>query len=290
MFPPELEDIKSLVDRELDHRLPPADRDPVSLHQAMRYSVLGGGKRLRPALVLLACRACGGNDEDALPAACAVEFIHTYSLVHDDLPAMDNDDMRRGKPSCHKKFGEAIAILAGDALLTLAFEVTAPFPAIAGELAFGAGASGMIEGQAADLEAEGMQEKFPADELRNMVEHIHIRKTAALIRASVRMGAIAANTPNEKLSALTRYGECLGLAFQIADDILDMTGSREAMGKAVGKDTQKGKLVHPAVFGLEESRKRALELSEEAVESLEIFGDEAAPLRALAEFVVERTS
>lgn len=289
MLPLEIEEIRALIDRELGRYLPPAGREPRTIHEAMRYSVFAGGKRLRPALVLLACRACGGDDKDALPAACAAEMIHTYSLVHDDLPAMDDDDMRRGKPSCHKKFGEAAAILAGDALLTLAFEVTAPLPEIALEFAAGAGTDGMIGGQIADLEAEGIG-ALPAGQLEEVIERIHTRKTAALIRAGVRAGGIAAKAQDDEMTALTRYGECLGLAFQITDDILDMTGSEEAMGKAVRKDIQRGKLVHPAVFGLEESRRRARGLVSEAEESLSIFGDRGKILRALAKFVIDRTS
>lgn len=287
---PEIEEIRTLVDGELDRCLPPADTEPRMIHQAMRYSVFAGGKRLRPALVLLACRACGGADGEALPAACAVELIHTYSLIHDDLPAMDDDDMRRGKPSCHKKFGEAAAILAGDALLTFAFEIAAQDPAISAELAAGAGTAGMIGGQAADLEAEGSSERCSSGELKKTIERIHMYKTAALFRASVRAGAIASGASHSQLSAITRYSECLGLAFQITDDILDITGSQEAMGKAVRKDIQRGKLVHPAVFGLEESRKRAGELVAEADESLKVFGDKGETLSALAKFVVERTS
>ena len=171
---PEIEEIRTLVDGELDRCLPSADTEPCMIHQAMRYSVFAGGKRLRPALVLLACRACGGADGDALPAACAVELIHTYSLIHDDLPAMDDDDMRRGKPSCHKKFGEAAAILAGDALLTFAFEIAAQDPAISAELAAGAGTAGMIGGQAADLEAEGSSERCSSGELKKTIERIHM--------------------------------------------------------------------------------------------------------------------
>ncbi len=287
---PEIEEIRTLIDGELDRCLPPADTEPRTIHQAMRHSVFAGGKRLRPALVLLTCRACGGTDGNALPAACAVELIHTYSLIHDDLPAMDNDDMRRGKPSCHKKFGEAAAILAGDALLTFAFEIASQYPAISRELAVGAGTAGMIGGQAADLEAEGSGEKCSSEELKKTIERIHMYKTAALFRASVRAGAIAGDASDSELSAITRYGECLGLAFQITDDILDITGTQEAMGKAVRKDLQHGKLVHPTVFGLEKSRERALGLVEEADASLKIFGDNAQTLNALARFVVERTS
>lgn len=287
---PEIEEIRTLIDGELDRCLPPADIEPCTIHQAMRYSVLAGGKRLRPALVLLACRACGGADNNALPAACAVELIHTYSLIHDDLPAMDDDDMRRGKPSCHKKFGEAAAILAGDALLTFAFEIIAQSPTISRELAIGAGTAGMIGGQAADLEAEDSDQKCSSEELKKTIERIHMYKTAALFRASVRAGAIAGAASDSELSAITRYGECLGLAFQITDDILDITGTQEAMGKAVRKDLQHGKLVHPAVFGLEKSRERARELVAEAGDSLKVFGNKAQTLSALAGFVIERTS
>ena len=289
MISPEFEDIRELVDKELGRHLPGADQPPCSLHGAMRYSVFAGGKRLRPALVLLASRACDGEDAAALPAACAIELVHTYSLIHDDLPAMDDDDLRRGKPTCHKQYGEAVAILAGDALLTLAFELVAPMPGAAKELAGAAGSLGMIAGQVADMEAEGAVDRCDEpDELKKKVEYIHRHKTAALIRAATRMGALAASAGSAQLSALSRYGECLGLAFQVTDDILDMTGTEEEMGKAVGKDIVRGKLVHPLAFGMDESRDRAEALVVSAKEAVELFLDRAEPLRALADFVLKR--
>ncbi len=290
MSVPALSQIRTIVDTELDRILPPANTDPVTLHEAMRYTVLAGGKRLRPALTILSCRACGGRDEDSMAAACAVELIHTYSLIHDDLPSMDDDDLRRGKPSCHRQFGEAMAILAGDALLTFAFEIVASVPGAAAELARGAGASGMIAGQVADLEAEGTADRLSRDELRTRIEFIHERKTAALITASVRAGAICAAASEEQTNALTTYGQCLGLAFQITDDILDITGSAEELGKASGKDLVRGKLVHPAIFGIEQSTLRARELVSRARDSLGVFGEEADPLREITDFVVNRTS
>jgi geranylgeranyl diphosphate synthase type II len=288
--PTELEDVRELVDKELDSSLPSADAEPRILHDAIRYSVFAGGKRLRPALVILASRACGGQDNDAMPAACAVECIHTYSLIHDDLPAMDNDDLRRGRPTSHKRFGEAVAILAGDALLTFAFELVSDTPSIVRELAFASGTAGMIAGQVADMEAEGLSRSLPPAELQNRVEYIHRHKTAALIRASLRMGALSAGASDDRLSALTGYGEYLGLAFQIIDDILDVTGTEEDMGKAVGKDIQRGKLIHPAAFGLKVSRERASNLIRNATASLEEFGEKAGPLRSLAAFVGNRSS
>jgi len=287
---PEFEDIRELVDQELGRRLPAADQRPCSLHGAMRYSVFAGGKRLRPALVLLASRICEGDDETALPAACAIELVHTYSLIHDDLPPMDDDDLRRGKPTCHKQYGEAVAILAGDALLTLAFELVAPMPAAARQLAVAAGSLGMIAGQVADMEAEGAIDRCGPEELKKKVEYIHRHKTAALIRAATRMGALAAKAGSAQLAALSRYGECLGLAFQVTDDILDMTGTEKQMGKAVGKDIARGKLVHPLAFGMEESRARAENLIVSAKEALELFLDRAEPLRALADFVLKRNT
>jgi geranylgeranyl diphosphate synthase type II len=285
----EFEEIRTLVDQELERFLPALDQPPCSLHEAMRYSVFAGGKRLRPALVLLSNRACVGDEDAALPAACALELVHTYSLIHDDLPAMDDDDLRRGKPTCHKQFGEAVAILAGDALLTLAFELVAPMPAAAKELAGAAGSLGMIAGQVADMEAEGAADTCSPEELKKKVEYIHRHKTAALIRAAARMGAVLASAGSAQLAALSRYGECLGLAFQVTDDILDMTGTEERMGKAVGKDIRRGKLVHPLAFGLEESKAKAKDLIVSAKEALELFLDKAEPLNLLADFVLTRS-
>ena len=284
------------VEEALGRWLPPEEEPPRELHAAMRYAVLGGGKRLRPILLAAAADACGGEPDRALPAAVAVELVHCYSLVHDDLPAMDDDDLRRGRPTCHRVFGEAVAVLAGDALLTLAFEVLARAYGADGESAGGglastlvlelaraAGHAGMVAGQAADILSEGRQ---PSEEL---LRYIHGHKTGALIRASVRMGALVARASEAEVSALGHYGECVGLTFQIADDILDVTSSPEELGKATQKDLARGKLTYPALVGLAQARRAARRLSEEAVASLQGFGPEAGLLVALAHFVTRRT-
>jgi geranylgeranyl diphosphate synthase type II len=248
---------------------------PAPLREAMAYSLLAGGKRLRPVLTLLACDALGGKIESALPAACALEMVHTYSLIHDDLPAMDDDDLRRGRPTCHKQFGEALAILAGDALLTLAFEVIAKEtkpPEVAAlccaDLASAAGAVGMVGGQVADLEGE----KLCADpNFLPTVEHlesIHRRKTGRLLTCGLVMGARIAGADHSTQIALETYGKCVGLAFQIADDLLDVTGSQVKMGKGVRKDQDHGKLTYPALLGIDESHKRAEELIRTACEAI----------------------
>ena len=280
------------VEAVLDRLLTAPDEPSRDIYEAMRYMALGAGKRLRPALVLLAAEACGGSAEEALPAAAAVEMIHTYSLIHDDLPAMDNDDLRRGRPSCHKAFGEAMAILAGDALLTEAFRVLAVEVAdaarsrrLAGELARAAGASGMVGGQVADLKAELNRS---ADE--QILSLIHRRKTGCLIEASVAMGAISAGAGEHYERSLRQYGLHLGLAFQIADDVLDVTSTAEELGKTPGKDVAAGKATYPAVVGLDAARARADELAAEAVAHLARFGEAAGTLRELARFVVERRS
>ena len=289
---------KGLVDGFLDKAAPKADIMPASLHRSMRYSLEAGGKRVRPVLALAAAEAILGDSAADRPgllaAACSLEFIHTYSLVHDDLPAMDDDDFRRGKPTNHKVFGEAVAILAGDALLTHAFELLAS-PAFTGgmdpearlaiinELAQASGSMGMVGGQVVDIESEGQ-----ADVDFATLEYIHTHKTGALIRASVRIGAIAAGASPAQLEALTRYGTDVGLAFQIADDILDITGTIEEIGKDVGSDVARGKKTYPAFVGLEESRLRAKELSGAAVRALEVFGPSALPLKEIAEYIVSR--
>jgi len=280
---------RRLVDSALRRRLPAEDERPQALHKAMRYAVLGKGKRLRPILALVSAEACGGEAAQALPAAVAVELVHCYSLVHDDLPAMDDDDLRRGRPTCHKVFGEAMAILAGDALLTLAFEVltqqveeAALSATLVSELARAAGHGGMVGGQAADILAEGLE---PSPE---SLDYIHSHKTGALISASVRMGALSVGAAQQSLQALTTYGQRVGLAFQIADDCLDVTSSAQELGKATQKDMDRGKLTYPALVGLEEARHAARRLAEEAVASLEGFGPEAKLLRELARFVVGR--
>ncbi len=280
-----------LVEEALERLLPPEDEFPAGLYRAMRYSIFAGGKRLRPVLVLASAEAVGGSLHDAMNTACAFECVHTYSLIHDDLPAMDNDDMRRGMPTCHKAFGEATAILAGDALLTIAFEMVADSPVtdkerllmVVKELAHAAGCMGMIKGQALDMEAEGTEElSFP------LVEDIHIHKTGALITSSVRCGAIIGGADNPALEHLTEYGHSIGLAFQIMDDILDVEGSEEEMGKKVGSDEKNKKATYPALMGTGESKRLATELVERAVNSLSTLDERAEPLRALARFIVER--
>ena len=283
---------RRLVDAALERWLPEQGPCPPKIHEAMRYSVFAGGKRLRPLLALLACEAVGGRPEDALPAAAALEMIHTYSLIHDDLPAMDDDDYRRGRLTCHKVYGEAIAILAGDALLTQAFQVLADssgaeIPAsrrvhIVAEIAEAAGSLGMVGGQAMDILAEGQQID------RATLLYLHTHKTGCLIRSSIRSGAIAGGAAGAKLDALTRYGERLGLAFQIVDDILDIEGSTEEMGKTAGSDLRKGKATYPGVVGMEVSRREAAGLLQEAKEALRPLGEGGAVLVALADFVGRR--
>ena len=278
------------VNRGLAALLVKEEDYPQSLHKAMHYSLFAGGKRLRPALVLASAEAVGAGASEALNFACALECIHTYSLIHDDLPAIDNDDLRRGRPTCHKVFGEATAILAGDALLTAAFELAAGtvsadkgavIMAIA-ELAKAAGSTGMIGGQVVDIESEGKEVPFP------VLEYIHIHKTGELILASVRCGAIIGGATVEELESLTRYGRAAGLAFQIADDILDVEGSSVEMGKATGGDELRGKATYPSLIGLDESKNRAAELAEMAVEALSGFDEKAEPLRAVARYMVTR--
>ena len=257
----------------------------------MRYSLFAGGKRLRPILCLAATEACRGNIDDALPLACALECIHTYSLVHDDLPSMDNDDLRRGRPTCHKVFGDGIAILAGDALLTIAFEIvsrTKPArryntSALLREISVAAGSQKLIAGQVADLEAEGKDVK------RDQLKFIHENKTAAILKSSVRLGAMSANADARKLSAITRFGQRLGLAFQIIDDILDVTQTSEVLGKSAGKDLAAKKATYPAVIGLEESRAEARQLTRQAHNALSVFSrSDAEPLHMLANYLLER--
>jgi geranylgeranyl diphosphate synthase type II len=262
---------------------------PPHLAEAIRHSLLAPGKRLRPMLVLMACQACGYDHSRALAAACSVEMIHTYSLIHDDLPAMDDDDMRRGRPACHAKFGEATAILAGDALLAQAFEVLATGtepPAVAArcvaELAKAAGASQLVGGQEDDLKAEF------SDLGIEQLEAIHRRKTGAMIRVSLRLGGIVGEANDRQLAALDAYGERLGLAFQIVDDLLDREGTAAALGKRTKKDHDHGKLTFPALLGIDESRRRAEELVAGAIDSVSIFGPKADPLAALAKYVIER--
>jgi geranylgeranyl diphosphate synthase, type II len=282
---------QSVIDRALDRYLPKANTKPATLHRAMRYSLFAGGKRLRPILCLAAAESCRGKIDDALPFACALECIHTYSLVHDDLPSMDNDDFRRGRPTCHKAFGEGIAVLAGDALLTIAFEIVSrakPRPrydmsTLLREIAVAAGSRKLIAGQVADLEAEGKNVN------RRELQFIHENKTAAILKSSVRLGAMSANADAGQLSAITRFGERLGLAFQIIDDILDVTQTSEVLGKSAGKDAAAHKATYPAVIGLEKSRAEAKRLTREAHDVLSVFSAcDAEPLHALANYLLER--
>jgi len=276
------------VDRDLERRLGDRLHCPPRLREAMRYSIFAGGKRLRPLLVLLANEACLGAADVAMPAASAVEMVHTYSLIHDDLPAMDDDDLRRGLPTCHKKFDEATAILAGDALLTLAFETVAemqPSPVAARcvkELSKAAGAVGMVGGQVDDLHANAGPGTL------EWLESLHERKTGALLRASLRMGGIAAGASADQLEALTEYGRHVGLAFQIIDDLLDVEGDAAALGKGVKKDEAAGKLTYPGLLGVEESRRRAWELVDSARAALAPFGPAGVQLARLAQYIVER--
>jgi len=279
--------------RALDQRLPAADLHPRALHQAMRYAVLGGGKRIRPVLVYLSGATVGAAPETLDGPACAVEFIHAYSLIHDDLPAMDDDDLRHGQPACHKAFGEALAILAGDALQALAFQVLGQDDAMVanpairlrmlGVLAHAAGSRGMAGGQAIDLAAVGQE--LSLAELENM----HIHKTGALIRASVLLGALSQPAAEPAvLERLDRYAKCIGLAFQIRDDILDVIGDTATLGKTTGADRALDKPTYPALLGLDGAREHARVLHEEALASLQPLGPEAEPLRWLASYIVER--
>ena len=285
---------RALVDEFLRRQFPAGDDCPEVLAEAIRYSLLAGGKRLRPILVLMASEASGGSDEQGLPAAAAVEMIHTYSLIHDDLPAMDDDDLRRGRPTCHKVFGEAMAILAGDALLTRAFEVLADNypPATASaccrELAKGAGAVGMVGGQAEDLACEKQGGGLEA------LKNVHSRKTGALFRACLRLGALAAQGerpggPEQGLiDCLDGYGRCFGMIFQITDDLLDVESTAEKTGKRTQKDAARGKLTFPGLLGLEESRRQAKELGAEAEKHLQSLGTRAQGLAALVKFTLAR--
>ena len=278
------------VNRALDRFLPSAETRPATIHKAMRYSLFAGGKRMRPTLCLAAAEACAGKTANAMPLACAVECIHTYSLIHDDLPAMDNDDFRRGKLTNHKAFGEGIAILAGDALLTQAFEIAGQFKGTARystraavlEMARAAGSLRLIAGQVADLEGEG--KKLSEAELR----FIHECKTSALLCCSVRLGGMSANCSPAQLRALTRFGHNVGLAFQIIDDILDITQTTEQLGKTAGKDTRAQKATYPAIVGLDRSRAIAQQLTDNAFRALRIFGAKARALEALAAYLLQR--
>jgi geranylgeranyl diphosphate synthase type II len=272
------------INDRLDELLPGPDERPESVHRAMRYSVFAGGKRIRPILTLATAEMVGGQEEDAIDPACALEMIHTYSLIHDDLPCMDDDDIRRGKPTLHKAFPEGIAVLAGDALHALAFKVlasTAP-AVLVEEVAEAIGSRGMIGGQTVDLESEG--KKLLPEE----IEFIHRHKTAMLITTAVRSGAVCGRADESVLNAVTRYGECIGLAFQIIDDILDVEGNTEMLGKQIGMDVHRQKATYPGVFGLEDSRERAVNLIAEAKEFLVPFGPGARRLYEMADFIIQR--
>ncbi|MHB8844843.1 MAG: polyprenyl synthetase family protein [Nitrospirota bacterium] len=286
---------REVVDKALEALVPPAETYPPKLFEAMRYSLFAGGKRVRPILAIAAAEALGAKTAGLLPVAGTLELIHTYSLIHDDLPAMDDDDLRRGRPTCHKVYGEAMAILAGDGLLNMAFEAlsdprrlkTIPagrLVAMMREISMASGVFGMVGGQVVDMESEGKDVDFPT------LEYIHTHKTGALIRASVRVGALYAKASEKRLKALTRYGEMVGLAFQIADDILDLVGTREEIGKDVGSDLKKGKKTFPSFYGLEESRRRANEVADQAVAALRGFDRKADPLRELAKYIVMRVN
>ena len=290
-----LQERRQLVDSALERFLPSEDTPPPSVHRAMRYSVLAGGKRLRPILVIAGAELVGASPSSVMPTACALEMIHTYSLIHDDLPAMDDDDYRRGRLTNHKVFGDAIAILAGDALLTLAFQLVAQNAALTGmdakvvcdavaEIAEAAGTAGMVGGQVVDIESEG--KTITAEAL----EYIHIHKTAALLRASLSAGARLGGADAAALGAIGEAGQNLGLAFQIVDDILDVEGSLETLGKTAGSDERKQKVTYPALHGIEASRREARRLIERTKSGLGVFGARSASLCALADFVVERKS
>ncbi|HEV2494667.1 MAG TPA: farnesyl diphosphate synthase [Terriglobia bacterium] len=286
-----LEAQRSEVDRELDRLLPPEDAYPPSIHRAMRYSVFAGGKRLRPILCLESGRLFGGDEGILRRAGSALEMIHTYSLIHDDLPALDNDDLRRGKPTSHRQFGEATAILAGDALLTLAFETLAAADIdsehaqlrVVHELAHAIGTrDGMVAGQAVDLEVTA-EATDPAT-----LDYIHAAKTGSFIRAAARTGAILSGAAETDLDRMTAYGEKIGLAFQIADDLLDVLGSKQSMGKAVGKDHRQQKATYPALHGVAQSQKIAARLVDDACAALQVYGARAQRLQELAHFLIER--
>jgi len=296
-----LQDKKEIVDASLEkymssHFASAGEGEfPHSLHKAVRHSLFSGGKRIRPILTIAAFEAVGGKGDGILPFACALEMIHTYSLIHDDLPAIDNDDYRRGQPTCHKVFGEAIGILAGDALLTEAFKLLTNRKLyediirdqylildIIHEVAQAAGIFGMIGGQVVDIESEGKKIDFPT------LQYIHTHKTGALILVSVRIGVKLGSVNEETLNAFTRYGEGIGLAFQIADDILNIEGKAALLGKKTGSDLFKGKATYPSLLGLDESRRKAKELVGSAIEALRPFGSEADPLREIAHFIIAR--
>ena len=279
------------VEARLNELLPAEDVQPATLHKAMRYSIFAGGKRIRPLLCLESAKACGGDEDDALNAACALEALHTYTLIHDDLPCMDNDDMRRGRPTNHKVFGEGVAVLAGDALLTEAFAILSRVPSnerytvgdYVAEFAYRTGSLNLVGGQVLDLEGEGRE--LSVDELRA----IHNGKTSALIMASTRLGGMVAGCTQEQLDALTAYGRDLGLAFQIIDDILDVTSSPEVLGKSIGKDAAEHKATYPALVGMEQARREARDLTASARAALEVFSPKRREvLLAINDYLLNR--
>lgn len=281
---------QSRFEKALHRALPAATVKPATIHQAMRYSLFAGGKRLRPILVIAAAETLGGRPDDAMPLACAVECIHTYSLIHDDLPCMDDDDLRRGKPTSHKVYGEGIAVLAGDALLTQAFELAAQVPGwkryktadVIKEIAQASGSKALIAGQVVDLECEG--KKISAQELA----YIHRCKTAALIASSLRLGAMSADATAAELKAITQFGQALGLAFQVIDDILDITQTSEQLGKSAGKDLTAEKATYPAILGMDKAKKEATRLTDLARTSLKPLGKKAEILHAISDYMLKR--
>jgi len=289
-----LSDRQKIVDEALQRYLPDENNVPHDLHNAMHYSVFAGGKRIRPILCLAALEACGGDMAPAMPVACALELIHTYSLIHDDLPAMDNDDFRRGKPTSHKVFGEALAILAGDGLLTEAFVLLSRAEkvrlaaekrlAVIQEIANAAGAAGMVGGQALDIRTGKNSPDFEG------LQCIHRLKTGALIAVAVKAGAILAGANDDKIQSLNVYGSHLGIAFQIADDILNVEGDSRLMGKQTGSDVASGKVTYPALLGLENAKNKLVEHVESAVAAIETFDSRALPLRVIARYIMERKS
>lgn len=281
-----------LIDRQLDKYLEGKDNPQSIIYEAMRYSVFAGGKRLRPVLMLLVCRMCGGDVNDVLPFACALEMIHTYSLIHDDLPAMDNDDLRRGRPTSHKKFGEAAAILAGDALLNKAFEVMSDYSGndtaralkAISIIAHSSGAEGMIGGQVVDIISENRE--ITLDELR----YLHLNKTGAIIRSACAAGAVMAGAGDDEIKAVDRFAENLGIAFQIQDDILDVTGTEEELGKPIGSDAEEGKNTYVSLLGIEKAEEMSKEYSESAKHALDIFGEKSDILKQLTDYLTNRRS
>lgn len=281
-----------IIDDKLDQYLALKDNPQGIIYEAMRYSVFAGGKRLRPVLMLLTCEMCGGDINEVLPFACALEMIHTYSLIHDDLPAMDNDDLRRGKPTSHKQFGEATAILAGDALLNKAFEVVSQYSGNNSDraikainiLAVSSGTEGMIGGQIVDMQSEGR--KITLDELR----YLHLNKTGAIIRSACKIGAVMSGADSVKIKAVDEFSKNLGIAFQIQDDILDVTGTEAELGKPIGSDAEEGKNTYVSLLGLQKSKDMSEEYSKKAKQALDIFGEKANTLKELTDYLTDRRS